>query len=130
MGMSGWTWDPKKGVDVSPATQGTWDAWVAKNPAAKRFRSKGWPHYDRLQLLMPEKAKGSNIFRASTGTGSSGKERASSPDWDEDAMNRDFANRGVDDSNRGEDEGAGGALAGDENEDDEETGGETSAVCP
>ncbi|KAJ7118071.1 hypothetical protein C8R44DRAFT_559476, partial [Mycena epipterygia] len=40
--MSGWSWDSKKGVDVSPATQGTWDAYVAKVPEAARFKNAGW----------------------------------------------------------------------------------------
>ncbi|KAJ7047967.1 hypothetical protein C8F04DRAFT_914258, partial [Mycena alexandri] len=61
MGISGWHWDPKKGVNVTEAMEGSWDAWVAKNKQASRFRNKGWPHYDRLALLMPEKAKGGNV---------------------------------------------------------------------
>ncbi|KAJ7453432.1 hypothetical protein FB451DRAFT_1004098, partial [Mycena latifolia] len=34
-GISGWSWNDTTGVDVTPATQGTWDVYVAKFPDAK-----------------------------------------------------------------------------------------------
>ncbi|KAJ7171315.1 hypothetical protein C8R46DRAFT_993490 [Mycena filopes] len=120
LGISGWKWDPKKGVDVTPATKGTWDAWVAKNPAAARFRNKGWPHYDRLALLMPEKAKGGNVFRASQYVPE--RSKSLSPDWDYDALDKDCAPPDDDDEDPGRgDIGGAGDVDGDtsQNNDDE-----------
>ncbi|KAJ7929431.1 hypothetical protein B0H13DRAFT_1480995, partial [Mycena leptocephala] len=60
-GISGWKWNAEKGVDVDAAMVSSWDDWVAKNPQAKRFCNKGWPHYERLLLLMLETFKGINV---------------------------------------------------------------------
>ncbi|KAJ7843368.1 hypothetical protein B0H14DRAFT_2212162, partial [Mycena olivaceomarginata] len=60
MGISGWKWSDEKGADIDPSTKDTWDDWVAKNPDGKRFRNKGWSHYESLIPLMPEKAKGTH----------------------------------------------------------------------
>ncbi|KAJ7917928.1 hypothetical protein B0H13DRAFT_2439608 [Mycena leptocephala] len=99
-GVSGWTWSDKEGVSVTPATQGTWDAWVAKNKQAARFENKGWPFYDLMAPLMPQKAKGSNVFRA--GAASSEREKSQSPNWDYSQMDRDFG--------EGEGDGDGGMM--------------------
>ncbi|KAJ7811103.1 hypothetical protein B0H13DRAFT_2384147 [Mycena leptocephala] len=85
-GMSGWKWSDKNGADIDSSTAGTWDAWVANNRAATRFRNKGWPHYDIMLPLMPEKAKGSNAFR-----GTLSVERSSSPEWDMNLLDEEFA---------------------------------------
>lgn len=126
MGVSGWNWDPKKGVNVTPATRGTWDDWVRKNKGAGRFRNKGWPHYERLLLLMPEKAKGGNVFRA--GTVSAEREKSPSPDWDYGALDRDFGDSG--DGGEGEKNTGGdddeSVSPPDENDNDEMTGVRTS----
>ncbi|KAK7025817.1 hypothetical protein R3P38DRAFT_3355986 [Favolaschia claudopus] len=82
LGVSGWTWSDRYGVQVTPATQGTWDAWVAKHKQGKRFRNKGWPHYTDMKPLMPSKAKGSNVFRVATAAGPNDSGRSSSPPWD------------------------------------------------
>ncbi|KAJ7931982.1 hypothetical protein B0H13DRAFT_1485777, partial [Mycena leptocephala] len=60
-GVSGFSWSDEHGANISAASQGAWDAWVAVNPKAARFRSKGWPFYDLLAPLMPSKAKGGNV---------------------------------------------------------------------
>ncbi|KAF8209046.1 hypothetical protein K438DRAFT_1754098 [Mycena galopus ATCC 62051] len=113
MTISGWNWDPKKGVNVTPETRSSWDDWVKKNKGSGRFRNKGWPHYDRLLLLMPSKAKGGNVFRA--GTASTQMElKASSPEWDYDAMERDLGREDEDsrdgDGDGDEDEGNGPSV--------------------
>ncbi|KAK7034105.1 hypothetical protein R3P38DRAFT_3496352 [Favolaschia claudopus] len=111
-GISGWTWSDKHGVTVTPATQGTWDAFAAKNEKAKRFKNKGWPFYDKMIPLMPEKATGSNVFRVGqTSTDANASGRSSSPDWDmsmfEGAGNGEPGGAGDDD---GDSEGDGGDL--------------------
>ncbi|KAJ7081524.1 hypothetical protein C8R44DRAFT_563145, partial [Mycena epipterygia] len=59
--VSGWSWDDERGVDVSPATQGTWDAFVAAHPAAAQFRNAGWPFFNLMETLMPSAAKGTHV---------------------------------------------------------------------
>ncbi|KAJ7889116.1 hypothetical protein B0H14DRAFT_2561964 [Mycena olivaceomarginata] len=49
-GVSGFSWSDEPGANISAASQGAWDAWVAVNPKAARFRNKGWPFYDPLAL--------------------------------------------------------------------------------
>ncbi|KAF8208124.1 hypothetical protein K438DRAFT_315719 [Mycena galopus ATCC 62051] len=112
MTISGWNWDPKKGVNVTPETWSSWDDWVKKNKGSGQFRNKGWLHYDRLLLLMPSKVKGGNVFRA--GTASTQMEKVSSLEWDYDAMERDLGRE--DEDSRDGDGGPSG-----ENENDEET---------
>ncbi|KAJ6493692.1 hypothetical protein C8R47DRAFT_1269881 [Mycena vitilis] len=107
LGVSGWKWDFKKGCDIDEATQGSWDAWVANNKEGKRFRNKGWPHYDLLLPLAAETAKGTHAFRGTTAP------RPPSPDWDLDAMDRDHDAEGEE----GQDGGAGRNNE-DEDEDD------------
>ncbi|KAJ7924569.1 hypothetical protein B0H13DRAFT_1863803 [Mycena leptocephala] len=84
-------------------TAGTWDAWVANNRAATRFRNKGWPHYDIMLPLMPEKAKGSNAFR-----GTFSVERSSSPEWDMNLLDEEFAAGNNDGGSASSDKGASG----------------------
>lgn len=108
-------------MSVTPATQGTWDAWVAKNKQAARFENKGWPFYDLMAPLMPQKAKGSNVFRA--GAASSEREKSQSPNWDYSQMDRDFG-EGEGDGD-GEDDGAeagSSGTGGNVGDDDDDTG--------
>ncbi|KAJ7732370.1 hypothetical protein DFH07DRAFT_780974 [Mycena maculata] len=97
MTMSGWAWDETKGVDVTSATQGTWDAFVAANPLASRFRNRGWPYYHLFLPLMPTKAKGTHAFRPAMGVVAQGGEspprRSPSPDWDQQQLEADFARK-------------------------------------
>ncbi|KAJ7892701.1 hypothetical protein B0H13DRAFT_1886588 [Mycena leptocephala] len=81
-GVSGFSWSDEHGANISAASQGAWDAWVAVNPKAARFRNKGWPFYDLLAPLMPSKAKGGNVFRAGARAPAPPAERSSSPEWD------------------------------------------------
>ncbi|KAJ7932029.1 hypothetical protein B0H13DRAFT_1526525, partial [Mycena leptocephala] len=60
-GVSGFSWSDEHGANISAASQGAWDALVAVNPKAARFRSKGWPFYNLLAPLMPSKATGGNV---------------------------------------------------------------------
>ncbi|KAF8143240.1 hypothetical protein K438DRAFT_2029674 [Mycena galopus ATCC 62051] len=78
MEVSGWTWTHEKGVNVIPGMEGTWDAFVARNPGAEAFRNKGWPYFDSMASIMPEVAKGTHVFRPTAAPAP----RAPSPDWD------------------------------------------------
>ncbi|KAJ7752714.1 hypothetical protein B0H14DRAFT_2405243 [Mycena olivaceomarginata] len=53
MGIFGWKWHPDRGADIDITMKDTWDDWVAKNLEGKRFRNKGWVHYNSLLPLMP-----------------------------------------------------------------------------
>ncbi|KAJ7098907.1 hypothetical protein C8R44DRAFT_888751 [Mycena epipterygia] len=136
--MSGWSWDSKKGVDVSPATQGTWDAYIAKVPDAARFKNKGWPYSDLFLPLLPVTAKGNHVFRPALASesqdrpaiASDGQEdsqdgyNAPSPEWDLDDFDKDLggghsANGGEGGSGAGE--GGSRGHDGDEDEDEEDT---------
>ncbi|KAF8214656.1 hypothetical protein K438DRAFT_2008884 [Mycena galopus ATCC 62051] len=101
--LSGFSWSDEHGANISAASQGTWDAWVAVNPKAARFRNKGWPFYDLLAPLMPSKAKGGNVFRA--GAPAAAAERSSSPDWDLGALEQESGEK---------DDGAGDSTSGDD----------------
>ncbi|KAJ6560897.1 hypothetical protein DFH09DRAFT_1316511 [Mycena vulgaris] len=62
---SGWAWDDTRGACIGPANEGTWEAWVVKNPKAEPFRNAGWCHLDAFRTLMPEAApRGTHVFRA------------------------------------------------------------------
>ncbi|KAJ6450043.1 hypothetical protein C8R45DRAFT_1128251 [Mycena sanguinolenta] len=87
MGISGWKWSNEKGADIDPTTKDSWDDWVAKNHDGKRFRNKGWPHYESLVPLMPEKAKGIHAFWGMTVSTEQPLARSSSPEWDMDLLN-------------------------------------------
>lgn len=112
--VSGWSWDDERGVDVSPATQGTWDAFVAAHPTAAQFRNRGWPFFDLMEALMPSAAKGTHVFRpgaASNRTDSSPSRKSPSPDWDESQMARD---------DFGDDAGGSGSNPGGQNDDEDD----------
>ncbi|KAJ7081523.1 hypothetical protein C8R44DRAFT_895043 [Mycena epipterygia] len=49
---AGWSWNDTQGVNVSPATQGAWDTFVAVHPAAAEFRNIGWPFFDLMAPLI------------------------------------------------------------------------------
>ncbi|KAJ7801359.1 hypothetical protein B0H14DRAFT_3489684 [Mycena olivaceomarginata] len=96
--MSGWSWNDEKGVDTSPATQGTWDTFVARNPDVSQFMHTGWPHYDAMYSFMPVMAKGNNVFQptmvadplAGMEQAAQASRKSPSPDWDVDAMQKEF----------------------------------------
>ncbi|KAF8216706.1 hypothetical protein K438DRAFT_2007510 [Mycena galopus ATCC 62051] len=86
--ISGWKWSDEKGADIDLTTKDTWDDWVLVHSDGKRFRNKGWAHYDSLVPLMPEKAKGTHAFRGTAVL--TEPTRSPSPDWDTEAMDKEF----------------------------------------
>ncbi|KAJ7255945.1 hypothetical protein C8J57DRAFT_1473077 [Mycena rebaudengoi] len=121
-GVSGWSWSDTKGVNVTPASQGTWEAYVKKYPAAERFQDKGWPYYDLIAQLVPSKAKGANAFRAATAAPAIPAVRAPSPDWNEDEMDRDCG------GNTGDAGSVGGDAAANNDDDDKSSSPAPSGV--
>ncbi|KAF8148122.1 hypothetical protein K438DRAFT_1779720 [Mycena galopus ATCC 62051] len=64
IGNSGWAWDDVRGACIGPANEGTWDAWVEKNPKAAPFRNAGWMHLDTFRTLIPDAVpRGTHVFR-------------------------------------------------------------------
>ena len=39
-----WEWDNKKGANITLASKGAWEEYVAAYPKAAPFRNSGWPH--------------------------------------------------------------------------------------
>lgn len=121
MNTSGWTWSDTTGVTVSPATQGAWDDFVKQYPDAEQFENKGWPFHELMAPVMPNKAKGSHVFRPASVAA-----RSSSPEWDENQFNQpeeddDHLVGGTNGAGEGsEDFGGNAGSAGDEDEEDEE----------
>ncbi|KAF5341817.1 hypothetical protein D9611_001842 [Ephemerocybe angulata] len=62
MGVSGFAWDDTTGASVGPESAMVWDDYVAKHPAAKPFRNKGWVHRAKVALLMPSSTSTTNVF--------------------------------------------------------------------
>ncbi|XP_019055292.1 PREDICTED: L10-interacting MYB domain-containing protein-like [Nelumbo nucifera] len=48
-GQTGFGWDEEKKIVV--ASPDTWKSYLMVNPKAKRFRTKGCPEYDRLDII-------------------------------------------------------------------------------
>ncbi|KAJ7321924.1 hypothetical protein DFH08DRAFT_969817 [Mycena albidolilacea] len=118
----GQLWIFLMGADIDIITKDTWDDWVAKNPEGKRFRNRGWVHYDSLLPLMPEKAKGSHAFHGTAASMTPALPRSSSPDWDPEQLERDFGAAGEGDGDgaaSGEGDAVGDGPAAPDNEDDE-----------
>jgi hypothetical protein len=70
--VSGWTWSGITGASIDESTSNSWEAYVAKHKDAKPFRNAGWIHFQKVSLLLPATARGTNVFRpsnASTGLG-------------------------------------------------------------
>lgn len=62
---SGWRWSNEHGAGITAATMSVWNDYVAKNPAAEPFKTKGWRHWDKMVEIMPAEAPpiGAHVFR-------------------------------------------------------------------
>lgn len=61
---SGLSYSRESGASVGLENEMVWADFVKKNKHASPFRNKGWPHYEKMKLLMPSKGKGLNRFSA------------------------------------------------------------------
>ncbi|KAJ7586030.1 hypothetical protein C8J56DRAFT_749684, partial [Mycena floridula] len=59
--QSGWTWSDDHGAGIDANSQGMWDAYVQKNPDARKFRNKGWPLWEYMNRMMPTKICDVNV---------------------------------------------------------------------
>ncbi|KIK14877.1 hypothetical protein PISMIDRAFT_44875, partial [Pisolithus microcarpus 441] len=57
---SGFTYLHESGASIGLENEGVWTDFVKKNKHASPFQNKGWPHYEKMKLLMPSKGKGLN----------------------------------------------------------------------
>ncbi|KAA1466014.1 hypothetical protein DENSPDRAFT_830747 [Dentipellis sp. KUC8613] len=93
-GTSGFTWSEERGADIGIEDEAVWDAYIKKNPKAAQFKHKGWPLYNAVDNIIPDKAKGKHLFAASQAPaadpsddpqGGSGSEAGDEPDGSSDA---------------------------------------------
>lgn len=109
---SGLGWTDEGGTTVTtPEDEAVWAGIVASRPNAWPFKGTGWPLYDWVAKLQPDKAKGSHVYRPSQGTvgrdsivASPDDEnesqslppapsRSGSVDWDESQMDHEFGEK-------------------------------------
>jgi hypothetical protein len=60
--LSGIKWDYEKGADIGPDETVMWDDYTARNPLAKPYRNKGWPHLAKMDLLLPSSTSTTTVF--------------------------------------------------------------------
>ncbi|KAF7965578.1 hypothetical protein HWV62_42846 [Athelia sp. TMB] len=61
--QSGFGWDD--GLKITTATEDVWETYLKAHPNATPYKTKGFPLYDELQLIVDGVvATGSNVFRA------------------------------------------------------------------
>lgn len=65
---SGLEWSEQYGANIGPATEHVWQELLAVQPNISPFKNIGWSEklYEKMQELVPVKAKGSNIFNGAT----------------------------------------------------------------
>lgn len=64
LAQTGVSWDPV--TNVVHAADGVWEAYLKKNPSAKRFRKKGYNHYDMLEEIFNNPTSTNQLRYAST----------------------------------------------------------------
>ncbi|KIJ95274.1 hypothetical protein K443DRAFT_109054 [Laccaria amethystina LaAM-08-1] len=63
--VSCWTLDDETGATINIRTTSSWDDYVKVHPKAKPFHNKGWPHFHKMETLMPATVAGVNVYHAS-----------------------------------------------------------------
>ncbi|KAG6858016.1 hypothetical protein C0995_003358, partial [Termitomyces sp. Mi166 len=54
--VSGWTWDDKKGCNITPEVESSWAAYVKIHKQAAPFKKEGWCHFELMSQIMPSAA--------------------------------------------------------------------------
>lgn len=62
--MSAFTYSRELGANINFENEAAWLDFLKKNKHARPFRNKGWPHYEKMKLLMPSKGKSLNCISA------------------------------------------------------------------
>ncbi|KAF8583015.1 hypothetical protein K439DRAFT_1617820 [Ramaria rubella] len=67
MNSSGFTWDPNLGVNLLHDNN-AWSTFTVHYPKARHLSTRGFPLYNTMSLLLPNKAKGKHTFHWSNQT--------------------------------------------------------------
>ncbi|KAF8958637.1 hypothetical protein BDZ97DRAFT_1616590, partial [Flammula alnicola] len=59
--QSGWTWSDVRGADISPDMEDQWATFLKSHPLAKPFENHGWPHLERVTMIMPATLRGTHV---------------------------------------------------------------------
>ncbi|KAI6095526.1 hypothetical protein F5141DRAFT_1295423 [Pisolithus sp. B1] len=62
--MSAFTYSRELGANITLENEAIWLNFLKKNKHVRPFRNKGWPHYEKMKLLMPSKGKNLNCISA------------------------------------------------------------------
>ncbi|KAI3998459.1 hypothetical protein K525DRAFT_145230, partial [Schizophyllum commune Loenen D] len=67
---SGWTYSIQNGADIDKSNEALWIEFIdgleaTYRTAANKFRNKGWPLFDKINEILPERAKGKRAYYAS-----------------------------------------------------------------
>ncbi|THU85189.1 hypothetical protein K435DRAFT_568171, partial [Dendrothele bispora CBS 962.96] len=58
---SGLTYTNDHGCNIQPHNNHIWKAYTKTHPAVTPFRNKGWPLYDRMNDIVPQKVTGQYV---------------------------------------------------------------------
>jgi hypothetical protein len=61
-GMSGWTYDDKTGFGVTETNRSEWKELTKVHKIFKPFATEGWALYYSMHNILPNRAKGLNVF--------------------------------------------------------------------
>lgn len=81
---SSWSWDNKKGTDITPKKKSVWDDYILAYPSAAPFCNSGWVYLAIFDLFRNKDAKGTHVFCALQEVSAPvAIARESSPPWPE-----------------------------------------------
>ncbi|KAG2141216.1 hypothetical protein DEU56DRAFT_911323 [Suillus clintonianus] len=58
----GVAWDKDCDADITPKSKTVWADIIKAPPAAKSYKTEGWPPYEKLKNILPSKAKVTNAY--------------------------------------------------------------------
>ncbi|EGO01362.1 hypothetical protein SERLA73DRAFT_151817 [Serpula lacrymans var. lacrymans S7.3] len=107
MNASGLGFDVQCGLKITDANRHIWDAFLKSKPkdvksTYNRLASDGWRWYDSITAILPSRAKGTHIFRASQAQSA----KISSASKDRMGVDAEGNDGGEDGEDKGDEEGA------------------------
>ncbi|KAJ7261095.1 hypothetical protein C8J57DRAFT_1719857 [Mycena rebaudengoi] len=63
-GASGWTYTDECGFNVTDDDQDAWKNFITAHPHFKPFATSGWIHFQKLDDILPSRARGRYVFNA------------------------------------------------------------------
>ncbi|KAJ7893876.1 hypothetical protein B0H14DRAFT_2496171 [Mycena olivaceomarginata] len=88
-GNSGWAYSNEYGANIDDTTKSTWDDYVKAHPKAKPYRNRGWEFRNAMRLLIPPRAHGTHVYRATEGQQLQPAPAADPGDEDDDDLDED-----------------------------------------